>query len=162
MPSKLDLTKKCQLENGNTILRVGTNLCPLKQFVMILPANRLLTINTQSVWMMHWIYITLHCCSKVLWVYGWITAVTILSAATFFVFVNGNCYKQSQCRINSWASQSNSLHCRFESVSVFRKELIFLLVDQSWLIKTSTPLCDWLQCVQRFIGSYWHKMSWHM
>lgn len=32
------------------------------QFVMILPANRL-TINMQSVWMMHWIYVTLyeHC-----------------------------------------------------------------------------------------------------
>lgn len=47
VPSKLDLTKKCQIENGNTIVRVGTNLwdCPLKQFVMILPANRPLTIN---------------------------------------------------------------------------------------------------------------------
>lgn len=47
VPSKLDLTKKCQIENGNTILRVGTILwdCPLQQIVMILPANRLLTIT---------------------------------------------------------------------------------------------------------------------
>ncbi len=83
---------------------------------MILPANRL-TINTQSVWMMHWIYDTI----QALWItFGWITALTILLAVTFIVSAIGNSSIQSQCRINSYASQINSQKWCLKWNSVFK------------------------------------------
>lgn len=137
---------------------------PLKQFIMILPANKL-TINTQSLWMMHWIYVTLdeqdYCCTKLLWItYGWITALTILLAVTGFVFVNGNSSIQSQCRINSYASQSNSQQWCFEWNSVFKIPVcpsVVINEDLKPILSVSR-----VQCVRRFILQNWHKMFWNI
>lgn len=58
---------------------------------------------------------------RALWItYGLIIALTILLAVTFFVCANGNSSIQSQCRINSYASQINSQQWCFKWNRVFK------------------------------------------